>query len=1822
MPRVDLEFEGDALDAEVSIDLLRNSLKELAGIAEIVTRALGNVTIPADAGIKAQVEARIINNALDSIERKADDTADALDRVRLRSGASGLSYQVDQHGVVQAIQRANAQQAMLDQLNRQFQLPRGQSNTYTGPSSAQPLGPGGQILGAREVDRLFADMAARSRIQLPSPPAALGPGNVIAGQPPARDLAARWAQDFFDQVRQETARAQPSLPGGRAPLQLGPGPAYPTGPYQDVRAPDDRTAIPMPRAYHTGTRRTVASFVDPDLEIRRSFPFVSDEESYLQSISDEGGGGGGGGRNRRGLAQRVAGGFDPGKPGSGLLRGFLPGGRRAGFGPIALGAAGAVGLAGPATEALAPLLPALANLGLAGGADIAILTTAFHGLGKAIGGNKDEFDKLDPVAQKFVQTLRSYAGPLKTVQQAARVGLFPGLEKGIAAAGTVQNLALLTNGAHVLGQALGSVAQEWGRGLGSTGFASKASEFLPHFALWTTQGGDSLNNMASALFSVMHAALPFTDWLSRSLNDGSRFLSVWTKNADTTGKLGGFFAKAAPELSLFAHLIIALATAVGQLAIDLEPLGHLLMVDLTAALQSVSKWLKENHDKIVEITTGALQAFVELIKVAVPLIGHLWDGLTKIVDVIGGWKDAFELLIGLAVAAKIAEMTANVWLLVTAEEAATGKAVLLRKALLGIGSPEVLAALGAAFAAYETFKIEKNVFEGKGVPGSPTPGQGGDSSLGPDKNYEAWRNAQTAAIASSMVDKHPHDADYYAGGSAKANDRISQVQSKYNEQFPNGKTLDQLFLEKFPQGIPISGKDLKGTNEKLIENIVNAVKAVGGTEIVITSAKRPPGPGNDVKNSNHITGNAVDGYAIINGEKVPLGVAIQQAQGGAAAYGLRSGNTAGFDPKIPGGYDPYHVDDAANSGGVKGASTFDIGAAINKAFTDAQSKLYAPIAAHAAEAYGVPVDLFLAQIKQESGFNPRVTSGAGAQGIAQFMPGTAASAGLKPGEVWDPNKALPASARLMAKLFQKYGSWDLALAAYNAGEGTVDKYLNGKGTLPAETQAYVKTITGSPLIGQFASRQGDPLTGLKPGAWDPSTKAAVPFSLPLNLQTEIDKAATTKPMGDDIRAYTDAVKWVNDQIKGGLTPQHLDEAYVELASLQNSLKGIKPVPKAMSGQALGDLVKTTFSQFAGLAQYKGLFAFKASPPSPKGYMSESYQPGETGSFDPAKRSIELYGMKNKPADVAGEIVSHFLTSGVSKPLTDLYKQFAKTITPDQMSWLKRVYKSEGIDRPFSEYKKVDGLPSLFRGSLFGQLDKGDVTYTKQQIDLFEKAKFILTTPLPQGTVGGTFRLSSPAARTSGQTQASNVLKLLVTDPLKDAITPTSIGQAEKGLHEMQSKLLPIIRNIKKEMASKWITPSELSALRAQLAQYSGVISDELGKAKAAVAQLKSDFHAAFQAVGDSAINELQNSLANFKSPSQMILDALVQAHDDQALQDALDQANKDLADALVPVPDNQTIVDNIKAIIGQYAQANVIDQIQSAILGGTSQGIDSSALIRKLQTAVNVPGVSDPEKVKAAQKNLAEAEYNIKVSGLQKQANAERDAYQQQIDDLINQIGLLEKNWDGYFTSLGGNINGITGLWASMLASIGVPQDVIDKVKSGAPQVIQDVTGITTTDDGGSVTADVGGDTGYQDVTFDPGTGIVDAGASGLDTGGSLYGGSVTYTVSGGQVTYSSGKGNYGGKHLLAEGGVATARTDATIGEAGREAILPLTDARSMAMIRDALGLGGLSVENHFPEGYPDWMTEQVLTVIKQNGRVISQSQGRRASDRLRSNRL
>ena len=172
---------------------------------------------------------------------------------------------------------------------------------------------------------------------------------------------------------------------------------------------------------------------------------------------------------------------------------------------------------------------------------------------------------------------------------------------------------------------------------------------------------------------------------------------------------------------------------------------------------------------------------------------------------------------------------------------------------------------------------------------------------------------------------------------------------------------------------------------------------------------------------------------------------------------------------------------------------------------------YIEMATAIAREEGVDPDLFLRLIQQESSFNPDAVSSAGAIGLGQLMPGTAADLGVDP---YEPEENLRGSARYLRQQLDTFGDTTLALAAYNAGPGNVRKY----GGIPPfeETQNYVSKILGTGAADRaFNGASANlPLAMGQPAGEDygiASTAQMPPFRLPQLRSTQSDALAAYDP---------------------------------------------------------------------------------------------------------------------------------------------------------------------------------------------------------------------------------------------------------------------------------------------------------------------------------------------------------------------------------------------------------------------------------------------------------------------------------------------------------------------------------------------------------------------------------------------------------------------------------------------------------------------------------------------------------------------------------------
>jgi transglycosylase-like protein with SLT domain/D-alanyl-D-alanine carboxypeptidase-like protein/putative Flp pilus-assembly TadE/G-like protein len=266
------------------------------------------------------------------------------------------------------------------------------------------------------------------------------------------------------------------------------------------------------------------------------------------------------------------------------------------------------------------------------------------------------------------------------------------------------------------------------------------------------------------------------------------------------------------------------------------------------------------------------------------------------------------------------------------------------------------------------------------------------------------------------------------------------------------------------------GKPMRPDVALAFDRMAAAARA-DGVALLITSAFR-----SDAEQANLFAQHPDPKWVARPGESLHR-LATELDLGPPAAYGWLARNAEHFHFIRRYAWEPWHFGYTLNAGsssvgygpgGEAGAGDRGGGAGDGErsgTLPEFVPARFAPAIARAAQRWSVSGALLAAQLYQESHFNPFAQSSAGAQGIAQFMPGTAAAYGLA--DPFDAERAIDAQAHLMRDLLRAFGAVPLALAAYNAGPGPV----RACGCIPPipETQAYVADILG------LLHGAGDPL---------------------------------------------------------------------------------------------------------------------------------------------------------------------------------------------------------------------------------------------------------------------------------------------------------------------------------------------------------------------------------------------------------------------------------------------------------------------------------------------------------------------------------------------------------------------------------------------------------------------------------------------------------------------------------------------------------------------------------------------------------------------------
>jgi hypothetical protein len=199
---------------------------------------------------------------------------------------------------------------------------------------------------------------------------------------------------------------------------------------------------------------------------------------------------------------------------------------------------------------------------------------AFKDLGDAINGDWDDMKKLTPQARELVRTLRQYKPVIDGLRRSAQQGLFPGID--LAVRRLAKGVPVANQMLRSMGAALGGVAAR------GAGWATRGG-FMNDLQMLTGQGGTLLSRGASALMNigdalrhVLVAAMPFTDWLSRTVVGWTRGWKEAARLGRETGKLGDWFDRARADLEQFGRITSNVWNTLKGVGRAIRPLGESL----------------------------------------------------------------------------------------------------------------------------------------------------------------------------------------------------------------------------------------------------------------------------------------------------------------------------------------------------------------------------------------------------------------------------------------------------------------------------------------------------------------------------------------------------------------------------------------------------------------------------------------------------------------------------------------------------------------------------------------------------------------------------------------------------------------------------------------------------------------------------------------------------------------------------------------------------------------------------------------------------------------------------------------------------------------------------------------------------------------------------------------------------------------------------------------------------------------------------------------------------------------------------------------------
>lgn len=275
-----------------------------------------------------------------------------------------------------------------------------------------------------------------------------------------------------------------------------------------------------------------------------------------------------------------------------------------------------------------------------------------------------------------------------------------------------------------------------------------------------------------------------------------------------------------------------------------------------------------------------------------------------------------------------------------------------------------------------------------------------------------------------------------------------------------------------------------------VERTLKSIEATDPALAQLARGRITQGRGNAAASKGtHLTGDAID--LSVRGLSEPqIAETVSRLNGNGFVAVYRPPGVAGPSPHIHAALRGY-----SNSAQIARKAT--------------GVEAWRPIVTEYADQYDMPPDLILSVIKAESGGNPRAKSKAGAMGLMQLMPGTARAMGVS--NPMDPRQNIRGGVRYLREMYDRFGDFGKAVAAYNAGPGAVKKY---GGTPPyKETQNYVSRVMGGFTASDGTTAVHDAPMPPAPSAVSPQTQEeSGPFDPVAFVDSIIKQASVPDPM--------------------------------------------------------------------------------------------------------------------------------------------------------------------------------------------------------------------------------------------------------------------------------------------------------------------------------------------------------------------------------------------------------------------------------------------------------------------------------------------------------------------------------------------------------------------------------------------------------------------------------------------------------------------------------------------------------------------------------------